>query len=445
MTDTTTQPASTLYATTDSGGRTVLTQDGHGTELAAPTVDDARQQVLDHARRVAADSGARLLLSARDPGGAWLLAVHPDGRIETAEAPAQPAAAQPTAAPTEPKASQTLASPAVVEDPRPPAPATPAPAAPKPPQSFLPAAAPAAPARAGWRGALTRIGITIKPSPQEIAYRDDVAAVSQHWEGPRTIAIVNGKGGSAKTPHTIGLSAVFARFGGGGVCAWGNHQLRGTLGWHTVQNPHAATTADLLQAAPALLQAGGRLGDLARFVHHQPADMYDVLQADPTKTADRQRSNHQTVATVHQVLSRYYRLILIDTDNDESAPHWLGMLNHVDLLVVSTTNRDTHAETGRLMLEDLKAHRGPHAQALAENAVVLISQADLDESQPGAYARRFQEQGLRTATIPYDRGMKGVKISFDGLAPATQRAYLAAGAVVARALPQRSSITKSES
>lgn len=438
MTNTTTTTAATLYAVTEVSGRTVLTRDGHATDIDAATVAEARQQVLDHARTRAADAGHSLLLSARDPGGTWLLTVHPDGRIE----PAEDVDLNP-AAPAKPGSSHRLASPptrsghtAAATPPAPTAaPATPTPTTPAVPQSFLPTAAPAAPPRSGWRGALARFGLDVKPSAQELAYREDVAAVSQHWAGPRTIAIVNGKGGSAKTPHTVGLAAVFARFGGGGVCAWGNHQLRGTLGWHTVQNPHAATTADLLASAPALLEAGGRLGDLARFVHHQPADMYDVLQADPTKTADRQRSNHQTVGTVHQVLSRYYRLILIDTDNDESAPHWLGMLDHVDLLVVSTTNRDTHAETGRLMLEDLKEHRGPHARELAERAVVLISQADIDEAPPAAYARRFEERGLRTATIPYDRGMKGFKITFDGLAPATQRAYLAAGAVVARALP----------
>lgn len=304
------------------------------------------------------------------------------------------------------------------------------------PGSFLRESEPAEPARSGWRGALGKIGIKVGPGPEELRFREDVAAVSRHWPGPRTIVVANGKGGSGKTPTTIGLSAVFGRFGGGGVCAWGNHQLRGTLGWHTVQNPHAATTGDLLDASGDLTTSAGRLGDLARFVHHQPADMFDVLQADPTKTADKQRSSHHTVAAVHQVLSRYYRLIIIDSDNDESAPHWLGMMEHADLLVVATTNRDVHAETGRLMLEDLRRHRGPKARSLAENAVVIVSNTDVDEAPAATYAKTFAEQhGLRTATIPYDRGMKGVKIAFDNLQPTTQRAYLAAGAVVANALP----------
>lgn len=46
---------------------------------------------------------------------------------------------------------------------------------------------------------MTRMGIRMAPSEDERAERADVQAVSQHWPGPRTIAIVNGKGG----PQTL--------------------------------------------------------------------------------------------------------------------------------------------------------------------------------------------------------------------------------------------------
>ena len=84
-------------------------------------------------------------------------------------------------------------------------------------RSFLTHTRPETPAAEGWRGVLARLGISIQPSPAETARRDDVRAVSRHWPGPRTIAIVNGKGGANKTPTTAMLSAVFARHGGGGV------------------------------------------------------------------------------------------------------------------------------------------------------------------------------------------------------------------------------------
>ncbi|MFD0760440.1 AAA family ATPase [Arthrobacter ulcerisalmonis] len=85
----------------------------------------------------------------------------------------------------------------------------------------------------------------MSPSESERAERSDVLAVSQHWPGPRTIAVVNGKGGAGKTPTTVLLAAVFARHGGAGVLTWDNNQTRGTLGWRTEQGPHEATLLDL--------------------------------------------------------------------------------------------------------------------------------------------------------------------------------------------------------
>src|SRR5699024_289206 len=94
-------------------------------------------------------------------------------------------------------------------------------------KSFLNQAKRDKPATAGWRGVVNSIGFRLPPSMAEQAERDDIHAVSQHWAGPRTIAVVNGKGGAGKTPTTILLSAVFARYGGGGVLAWDNNQTRG--------------------------------------------------------------------------------------------------------------------------------------------------------------------------------------------------------------------------
>src|SRR5690606_1793211 len=105
--------------------------------------------------------------------------------------------------------------------------------------------------------------------------REDQAAVSQHWPGPRTIAVVNGKGGANKTPTTILTSAVFARYGGAGVLAWDNNQTRGTLGWRTEQGPHDATLHDLLPETERLLSTNAQSAELARYVHHQTRDRYD--------------------------------------------------------------------------------------------------------------------------------------------------------------------------
>lgn len=137
------------------------------------------------------------------------------------------------------------------------------------------------PATEGWRGFLASMGMRIAPSPAEKSQRADRKQVSQHWPGPRTIAVVNGKGGANKTPTTICLSAVFARYGGGTVLAYDNNQTRGTLGWRTEQGPHEATILDLLPQANELLSPGAQSADLAHYVHHQTTDRYDVLRSKP--------------------------------------------------------------------------------------------------------------------------------------------------------------------
>ncbi|MFE7846778.1 hypothetical protein ACFUTX_16465, partial [Microbacterium sp. NPDC057407] len=121
-------------------------------------------------------------------------------------------------------------------------------------------------ATAGWRGALARLGIAIKPSAAEVARRDREQVVSRQWAGCRTIAVVNGKGGVGKTMTTAMLAAVYARFGGGNVLAWDNNDTRGTLGWRTEQGLYDTTVRDLLPAADGLLGPAAGVSDISRFV-----------------------------------------------------------------------------------------------------------------------------------------------------------------------------------
>jgi len=291
------------------------------------------------------------------------------------------------------------------------------------------------PATQGWRGTMTRMGIRMAPSDAERAERGDVQAVSQHWPGPRTIAIVNGKGGAGKTPTTVLLSAIFARYGGAGVLAWDNNQTRGTLGWRTEQGPHEATLLELLPQSETLLGTGAQSADLAHFVHHQTRDRFDVLRSKPMELASAQRVDGEDVDAIHRVASKYYRLIFIDSGNDESDPMWQRMIDHTDQLVVATTTRDDHAEAGALLLEAL-ADRGDKAQTLAQNAVAVVTQAD--SKATSADVKRVAD-GYRTlardvASIPFDPAIVDGILRYDALRPATQRAWLAAGAAVARGL-----------
>lgn len=301
--------------------------------------------------------------------------------------------------------------------------------------SFLVSETVEKPATKGFRGVLTRAGMRVSPGDAERAERADEQAVSQHWPGPRTIAIVNGKGGAGKTPTTVLLSAVFARYGGAGVLAWDNNQTRGTLGWRTEQGPHEATLLELLPKASHLLGTGAQSADLAHFVHHQTRDRFDVLRSKPMALAHEQRVEPDDVDAIHAVAAKYYRLIFIDSGNDESDPMWLRMIDQADQIVVATTTRNDHAEAGALLLEAL-SERDEHSARLAREAVAVISQADpkATRAELATVATGYESLVRQAVQIPHDHALVDGQISYESLRPATQRAWLAAAAAVAGGL-----------
>ncbi|HEV6954261.1 MAG TPA: ATPase [Promicromonospora sp.] len=302
-------------------------------------------------------------------------------------------------------------------------------------ESFLTHQQDEEPATRGFRGLLTKVGLRVGPSEDERAERADERAVSQHWPGPRTISMVNGKGGAGKTPSTVLLAAVFAHYGGAGVVTWDNNQTRGTLGWRTEQGPHESTLLDLLPQTDRLLGPSAQAADLARYVHHQTRDRFDVLRSKPIAMANEQRIEPQDVDAIHAVLSKYYRMILIDSGNDESDPMWQRMIDHTDQLVVATTTRDDHAEAGALLLEALATRDGRSAY-LAQQAVVVVSQADQKEpaSELERVADGYRSLARAVVTIPFDPAMVDGHLRYGALRPDTRRAWLAAGAAVAGGL-----------
>ena len=259
--------------------------------------------------------------------------------------------------------------------------------------------------------------------------------VSQHWAGPRTIAVVNGKGGAGRRRSTICLAATFAKWGGIGVLAWDNNQTRGTLGWRTERGGHEATTLDLVHHTDRLTGPNAQMADLAHFVHHQRRDRFDVLRSQPLVLAADQRMTPADIEAIHDVASRYYRLIIMDSGNDESDPIWQEMIKHTDQLVVATTTRDDHAEAGALLLEALEA-QGGHAANLAAGSVVVINQADAKATHDDLVRMRngFSNLAREAVTIRYDAAMVDGALRLANLKPTTQRDWLRATSAIARGL-----------
>ncbi|HEV7566629.1 MAG TPA: AAA family ATPase, partial [Microbacteriaceae bacterium] len=290
-------------------------------------------------------------------------------------------------------------------------------------------------AKKGWRGFLAKTGLPIPASAKERIEREETHAVSRHWAGPRTIAIVNGKGGANKTPTTAMLAALFARNGGSGVLAWDNNETRGTLGWRTEQGPHDATVQTLLPNTEHLFSPSAQASDLSHFVHHQTADKYDVLRSNPTMLATQQRITTDDFDRLHSVAAKYFRLIFIDSGNDESAERWLRMIDHTDQLVIATTALGEHAEAGALLLEAL-AQRDETSARLASQAVVIVSQSE--KAGTAADARKvaagFEPLARRAVSVPFDPAIHGGRLAYSSLTPASRRAWLHAAAAVAEGL-----------
>jgi cellulose biosynthesis protein BcsQ len=429
-----------------------------------------------------------------DPEGHGELIVHPDNKIESVSYEARPArrraeasetppgtvaptvidtlpvrAPEPVAAPAEPTAVPAPEA-AVDAQPWPPNPVasdtTPVPANPEPqtaaateePQtavvaeeaparrnlketSFLVSAPVLEPATQGWRGTLTRLGFRMNPSAEELSEREDIRTVSQHWPGPRTIAVVNRKGGANKTPTVVMLSAILARYSGAATVAWDNNESQGTLGWRTEKGSHDRSVLDLIDASTELLSPATNAAEIAKFVHHQTADKFDVLRSDENEEGDHEVTADE-VDIAHQVLTRYYRLVVMDSGNTARAANWRRMIDHTNQLVVPVTAIEDRAEAARLTLQTLES-RGGHDAELARNAVVIVSEStDAKRSMSGDALKRAKDEARRIADgfapfvravvrIPYDPALVNGPIRYEALQPATQRAWLAAAAAVA--------------
>jgi cellulose biosynthesis protein BcsQ len=466
----------------DNGTAEVVVAGNSRIVPAGESLQDLRNNALALVVGEAQTLNRPVRVQIEDPEGYGELIVHPDNTIESVSYEARPArrraeapeptpqtpaptvidsvqapAPEPVDAPAEPAAA------AVDRQPWPPNPVSsettdmPAAAVPEaavvteeaPPTrrslketSFLVSAPVLEPATQGWRGALTRLGFRMDPSAEELSEREDIRTVSQHWPGPRTIAVVNRKGGANKTPTVVMLSAILARYSGAATVAWDNNESQGTLGWRTEKGAHDRSVLDLIDSSTELLSPATNAAEIAKFVHHQTADKFDVLRSDENEEGDHEVTAEE-VDIAHQVLTRYYRLVVMDSGNTARAANWRRMIHHTNQLVVPVTAIEDRAEAARLTLQTLES-RGGHDAELARNAVVIVSEStDAKRAMSGDALKRAKDEAQRIADgfepfvravvrIPYDPALVNGPIRYEALQPATQRAWLAAAAAVAK-------------
>ena len=103
--------------------------------------------------------------------------------------------------------------------------------------------------------------------PAELAFETDRRSIQRDFDGPRTIAFMNPKGGAAKTTGVLAAGYTFGTVRGGGVVAWDNNETRGTLGIRGTRSTHRNTTRELLEDLEQFSDVyQARIGDLGAFV-----------------------------------------------------------------------------------------------------------------------------------------------------------------------------------
>jgi len=293
------------------------------------------------------------------------------------------------------------------------------------------------PATWGWQGRVRRWSagfITPRMSDVEQEYEQDRATLQRDFDGPRTIAFVNPKGGAAKTTGVLAAGFTLGTVRGGGVVAWDNNETRGTLGIRGNRSAHQNTTRELLADLDRFDDVSrSRVGDLAAFVRSQGDAHFDVLASDerPDVTGQIHAEDFQAI---HGLMERFYRIILVDTGNNMRAENWLAAADAADLLVVTSTVREDTGYSGLWMLDALQ---DAGYENLRNKTVTVLSDPSptVDPSLAQDLVDVYEQRTRHVFRVPYDPVLvAGGVVSYNQLSSATRMAWLRACAGMAEAL-----------
>lgn len=293
------------------------------------------------------------------------------------------------------------------------------------------------PASWGWRGRVRRwSGGLFQPKmgPAELRYEGHRRAIQKDFDGPRTIAFINPKGGAAKTTGVLAAGYTFGTVRGGGVVAWDNNETRGTLGIRGTRSAHRNTTRELLEDLERFSDVyQSRIGDLGAFVRSQGDAHFDVLASDerPDVTGTIRADDFNAV---HRLLERFYRVILVDTGNNMRAENWLAAADAADLLVITSTVREDTGYSGLWMLDALQ---DAGMQNLKYKAITILSDpsAQVDSKLAHDLVQVYEQRTRAVYRVPYDPVLvAGSVVPYAQLSEATKMSWLQACAGMAAAL-----------
>lgn len=425
-------------------------------EVIAPDSRALRDRVVEEIRLMAASAGQPARATVVEGSSRWPLVVNPDGTYaelldavashterELAEpqlavlAEPQPAvpvamAATPQPSPngvrSEPGSAPRTAELSVPATPRDPSKPT--------VQDLLDSRSANSRLRAttGWQAAVRRAtGGLVSPAPgrAERSRLDREKRVQRRLDAPRTIVVLNPKGGAHKTTSTLLLAATFGTLRGGATLAWDNNETRGTLGWRAQNAPHHRTAVDLLEDLDRFSDSeGSSLAALDTYVRTQVDARFDVLASDEDAAASS-TIDSAAFNRLHTLLSRYYRLMIVDTGNNMRASNWVAAVAAADQLVIVSTVREDTAASAAWLLDGLR-EKGFGAKIDSAVTVLTAPSSRPDRRLESRLSRHFEQVTSAVVNAPFDASLvDGGPIDFDALSPETRDAWLTVAATVA--------------
>ncbi len=443
MTTTAPAPAPEVTVTAGADGTGTLTIDGTARELRGDSLQAVVGAALDAiVQELVKPAGYPVLITANDPSGSYRLLVDVHGTVTAAsDEPAPPTpSTEATQDEDEPRPADAGAAAGNVE---------------RPAELITegePGRAPqtrrearlsardfvqsqptpkAAPAREGWRGGANRAAfgaLRLAPGTLELTRREWRSSVQRGIAGHKTIVVIGEKGGVSKTTTTYLLSAVLGRVRGGTILAWDNNEYNGSLGVRAYEAHHDHTARDLLGHIDTFTDQAHQ-ADLVNFVRPQRDNKFDVL-ASQNVVGNTRVIEADEFRKLYTALTRFYRLIIVDTGNNSEAGTWRAAVEAADQIVLTSLVKKDSAVKIASLADKLDATG--FGDKLA-NAVTLISHnspinyPDLEQRLHDHMAQRTRQ----VVTVPFDKALDdGGGIEYDALTAASKEAWLAATAAV---------------